>query len=201
MVTFGEITQRNTRVNYTKEDMDGYKVVGSANYNKENRLTDASGSIRDAENLSVANLMYQYTISNSGYATFDVVPLLVKDLSTTTINGVFCLRSVDGVTEAYCMPSGVRDIAFICGEPPMAIWYKVSYDSTSSNIAGFIENTDPDNSHTFGYTYTIYVNGVATTTQSGSVTLAAGEKRQIAGAPLGGGLNIVVTSQDGVAIS
>lgn len=55
MVTFGEITQRNTRVNYTKEDMDGYKVVGSANYNKENRLTDASGSIRDAENLYVAN--------------------------------------------------------------------------------------------------------------------------------------------------
>lgn len=55
MVTFGEITQRNTRVNYTKEDMEGYKVVGSANYNKENRLTDASGSIRDAENLYIAN--------------------------------------------------------------------------------------------------------------------------------------------------
>lgn len=55
MVTFGEITQRNTRVNYTKEDMDGYKVVGSANYNKENRLTDASGSIRDAEGKHIAN--------------------------------------------------------------------------------------------------------------------------------------------------
>jgi len=55
MVTFGEITQKNLRVNYVKEDIDGYKVVGSANYNKENRLTDASGSIRDAENLYVAN--------------------------------------------------------------------------------------------------------------------------------------------------
>lgn len=55
MVTFGEITQRNTRVNYTKEDMEGYKVVGSANYNKENKLTDANGDIRDAEGKHIAN--------------------------------------------------------------------------------------------------------------------------------------------------
>lgn len=55
MVTFGEITQRNTRVNYTKEDMEGYKVVGSANYNKENKLTDANGDIRDAEDRHIAN--------------------------------------------------------------------------------------------------------------------------------------------------
>ena len=55
MVTFGEITQRNTRVNYTKEDMEGYKVVGSANYNKENKLTDANGDIRNAEDRHIAN--------------------------------------------------------------------------------------------------------------------------------------------------
>lgn len=55
MVTFGEITARNTRVNYTKEDMEGYKVVGSANYNKENKLTDANGDIRDAEGKHIAN--------------------------------------------------------------------------------------------------------------------------------------------------
>lgn len=55
MVTFGEITQRSTRVNYTKDDMKGYKVVGSANYNKENRLTDANGDIRDAEGKHIAN--------------------------------------------------------------------------------------------------------------------------------------------------
>ena len=55
MVTFGEITQRNTRVNYTKDDMEGYKVVGSANYNKENKLTDANGDIRDAEDMHIAN--------------------------------------------------------------------------------------------------------------------------------------------------
>lgn len=55
MVTFGEITQRNTRVNYTKEDMEGYKVVGSANYNKDNKLTDANGDIRNAEGTHIAN--------------------------------------------------------------------------------------------------------------------------------------------------
>lgn len=55
MVTFGEITQKNIRVNYTKEDLTGYKVVGSANYNKENKLTDAHGDIRDSEDRHIAN--------------------------------------------------------------------------------------------------------------------------------------------------
>ena len=55
MVTFGEITSKSLRVNYTKEDMEGYKVVGSANYNKENKLTDANGEIRDVEEKRIAN--------------------------------------------------------------------------------------------------------------------------------------------------
>lgn len=55
MVTFGEITQKNLRVNYVKEDMEGYKVVGNANYNKENKLTDAYGDIRDLEDMHIAN--------------------------------------------------------------------------------------------------------------------------------------------------
>lgn len=55
MVTFGEITQKNLRVNYVKDDMEGYKVVGNANYNKDNRLTDAYGDIRDLEDRHIAN--------------------------------------------------------------------------------------------------------------------------------------------------
>ena len=55
MVTFGEITQKNLRVNYVKDDMEGYKVVGNANYNKENKLTDAYGDIRNAEDMHIAN--------------------------------------------------------------------------------------------------------------------------------------------------
>lgn len=55
MVRFEEITQRNLRVNYVKDDMEGYKVVGSANYDKENKLTDANGSIAGAENEHIAD--------------------------------------------------------------------------------------------------------------------------------------------------
>lgn len=55
MVVFGEITSKSLRVNYTKEDIEGYKVVGNANYNKEQKLTDANGDIRDAEDKHIAN--------------------------------------------------------------------------------------------------------------------------------------------------
>lgn len=55
MVKYGEITSKNLRVNYTKDDMEGYKVVGSSNYNKENKLTDANGDILDAEGKHIAN--------------------------------------------------------------------------------------------------------------------------------------------------
>lgn len=55
MVRFEEITQKNVRVNYVKDDMEGYKVVGSANYDKENKLTDANGSIRDEEGNYIAD--------------------------------------------------------------------------------------------------------------------------------------------------
>lgn len=56
MVTFGEITSKTIRVNYTKDDMEGYKVVGQATYNKDNKLTDANGDIRDAStNEHIAN--------------------------------------------------------------------------------------------------------------------------------------------------
>lgn len=65
MVTFGEITSKTIRVNYTKDDMEGYKVVGTAAYNKENKLTDANGDIRDAENVHIAN----FNIYGSGEAT------------------------------------------------------------------------------------------------------------------------------------
>lgn len=56
MVTFGEIVSKSIRVNYTKDDMEGYKVVGTATYDKEKKLTDAYGDIRDAStNEHIAN--------------------------------------------------------------------------------------------------------------------------------------------------
>ena len=65
MVTFGEITSKNLRVEYTKDDLAGYAVVGSANYNKENKLTDANGDIRDKEGKHIAN----FNIYGSGETT------------------------------------------------------------------------------------------------------------------------------------
>ena len=62
MVTFGEITNKTIRVNYVKDDIEGYKVVGSASYNKEKKLTDASGDIRDAEGKHIAN----FNVYNAG---------------------------------------------------------------------------------------------------------------------------------------
>lgn len=55
MVTFGEITEKTLRANYVKEDMEGYKVVGNATYNKEKKLTNAYGDIRNAEDKHIAN--------------------------------------------------------------------------------------------------------------------------------------------------
>ena len=55
MVRFEEITEKTLRANYVKEDMEGYKVVGNATYNKEKKLINAYGDIRDAEDKHIAN--------------------------------------------------------------------------------------------------------------------------------------------------
>jgi hypothetical protein len=55
MVTFTEIIERTIRANYIKDDLAGYKVIGSASYNKEQKLTDAYGDIRDNEDKHIAN--------------------------------------------------------------------------------------------------------------------------------------------------
>lgn len=51
MVTFGEITRRDLGVNYTKEDISGYKVAGSVSYNKDNEVTSADGRIYTTEDV------------------------------------------------------------------------------------------------------------------------------------------------------
>lgn len=65
MVTFGTICEKIIRAPYTKDDMEGYKVTGYATYNKENKLTDASGDIRTIEDVHVAN----FNIYGSGEYT------------------------------------------------------------------------------------------------------------------------------------
>ena len=55
MVTFTETTQRNTRAIYIKDDLSGYKGIVNANYNLQNKLTDANRDIRYKEDKDIAN--------------------------------------------------------------------------------------------------------------------------------------------------
>ena len=54
MLVFGTITSKTIRAPYTTE-VDGFKVAGSATYNKENRLTDAYGAITMADGKNVGS--------------------------------------------------------------------------------------------------------------------------------------------------
>lgn len=54
MVQFGEIVRKDIRVSYTADADGGYKVVGHASYDKDNKMTDAYGEIADAEGIIIA---------------------------------------------------------------------------------------------------------------------------------------------------
>lgn len=47
MVTFTEITSKSVRATYEKTDIEGYKIFGSVSYDKESKITDADGEIRE----------------------------------------------------------------------------------------------------------------------------------------------------------
>lgn len=149
-----------------------------------------------ATNQFVAQLMYDHVASNKGYAEFTAVPIFIKDIQYTyQTNGLFCLRPIDG-SNAYCMMSGARNIIISCGEPPMALYYKIISSGTSVSIM----NTDTEASHTFGYYVTNYYPD-SDPIQSGvrEVTLAAEETRVVAGtaSQAGYGVEVTVVSQDG----
>lgn len=57
MIEFGTITSKTIRAPFETE-VSGFKVAGSATYNKENRLTDAYGAITiaDGENVCSFNI-------------------------------------------------------------------------------------------------------------------------------------------------
>lgn len=143
----------------------------------------------------------EYIATKGNYTTFDVVPLLVKNLGNNKDTGIFSLEAVPGITQAYCMPSGAKAVPFVIGTPPMTLYYKVSRTYESGAIKIYLENTDTT-SHTFGYELTRIVGGSKTVTK-GSVTLNGGEKRQISAVPnaSGNGIDIKVTSQDGIEIN
>lgn len=54
MVKFGEITSKTVRAPYTKDDVEGYVVTGYVTYNKDNKISDANGSIKEG-NVTISN--------------------------------------------------------------------------------------------------------------------------------------------------
>ena len=54
MITFAKISSKTIRAPYTIE-IDGFKVAGTATYNKENRLTDAYGTITTSDGKSIGS--------------------------------------------------------------------------------------------------------------------------------------------------
>ena len=68
MVTFNETISRTLVKAFEKNDIEGYKVMGNATYNKDNKLTDANASINDMEGKRIADFRaYGY-----GEARFDL---------------------------------------------------------------------------------------------------------------------------------
>ena len=62
MVQFGEIVRKDIRVSYTADVDGGYKVVGHASYDKENKMTDAYGEIADAEGIAAERVQFKGTL-------------------------------------------------------------------------------------------------------------------------------------------
>lgn len=154
-----------------------------------------------ATNPYLAKAMSEEIDGSSGWATFTVVPLLVKNLGNEKVNGLFNLKAVQGVTEAYCMPSGAKEVQIICGEPPLVVYYKVTYEIEGSTRVAYIENLDSV-THTFTYLYTKAYMGEIQAQGERNITLQGGQKLDVEAYNNSSGysLNVKVIAQDGVAV-
>lgn len=156
-----------------------------------------------ATNPYLAKLMADEINTNKGWTTFTVVPLLVKNLGNEKVNGLFNLRVVDGVTQAYCMPSGAKEVQFVCGEAPLVVYYKITYEVNAAGTSqtAWIENLDSVQ-HTFSCRVTRAYMGEIQSQQDVDKTVKGGEKVVIGGYNYGSGysFNVKVIAQDGVAV-
>jgi hypothetical protein len=55
MVTFETITKKDVSAPYIKNDYNELVIKGTASYNKENKLTEANGEVKDAEGKNLGN--------------------------------------------------------------------------------------------------------------------------------------------------
>lgn len=153
-----------------------------------------------ASNPYVATIMQSYMTAQGGYAEFTAVPLLIRNLGNTRINGQFCLMAVSGATSAYCMPSGADAIPLVCGEAqPEFIAHYYAYTKVTDGVIGaYVQNTDTEVNHTFGFKVTTVIGGVPGE-REGTQLVNAGRTVQVGGVPsqAGNAIYITVTSQDG----
>lgn len=79
MVQLEEIIQRDTRVNFSKNDMEGYKVAGNAMYNKEDQLVNANGEIRDMNDAYIARFTIYGEGVNARISLSDSLPEMLSE--------------------------------------------------------------------------------------------------------------------------
>ena len=157
-----------------------------------------------ATNPYLADLMLDRIDDTASSTNFDVVPILVKNLSTDQASGMFYPLIVQNVTAAYCMPSGQKAIKVVCDNTDY-VWGKVDYEYIDDSKHAYIFNSDPNEPHTFGYE--VYVKlpnrndliledegevTIAPNTRSGSLGDVPDERDY--------GIKLVITSQDGKAV-
>lgn len=158
-----------------------------------------------ATNPYLASLMLERFDNTASSTNFDVVPILVKNLSTSqTSAGLFYPLIVTNVTAAYCMPSGQKAIKVVCDNTNY-VWGKVDYEEIDGDKHAYIINTDPTNSHIFGYEIYIKLPNKKDLEldYTGSVTLAANARSTSLGDVPNErdyGIKVVIISQDGKAV-
>lgn len=146
-------------------------------------------------------LMAEQLDASGGYYKFTAVPVLVNNIGASTGNSMLSMTVILGVTEAYCMPSGERQVSALIGNLPAPKYWEIYTDTDSTRTLKGIRNIDTQ-THTFDYVLVIINDYVAGTPTYGSVTLNGGELRMIGGNAVGPGKSIAleVTHQDGVEV-
>lgn len=157
-----------------------------------------------ATNPYLAYLMLDRIDDTASSTNFDIVPILVKNLSTNQASGMFYPLIVPNVTAAYCMPSGQKAIKVVC-ENTDYVWGRVDYEYVDGDKVAYIINTDTNNSHTFGYEVYVKLPNKKDLEldYTGSVTLAANTKSAALGDVPDArdyGIKVVIISQDGKAV-
>ena len=74
MVRFGEILTKDVRVPYTKDDIEGVVATGVVAYNKEKKVTNMTGDIRDLKDNLIARFELAGQVDNLKVRMYECDP-------------------------------------------------------------------------------------------------------------------------------